>query len=291
MAQGGIGNQSPATLFQARLDTSDGVSNTLTLRQYIGDKVVVSGLTVSIPSSGLTRLVTDNLIDASGADSGAAGLASTLYYVYISNQRASFSPSSIRLSATAPIFVNGVRYLGTGSALNWRFVGWVRLNATPQFESSLISRFIVNYYNRISLPLFSCPRYVDDDAAQTYIVNSAIYAPINGGVDDSLFLISNGEDEVSYSISALCATPNVFRGGIGIDSIATSEVSAQIPTIPAGVQSMFVGKSDVLSEGFHQITYLALSVGGLDSTVFADLPRQGGVKDPFLTFIQANIAA
>ena len=85
MADGGIGNQSPATLFQARLNTTPGVSNTLTLLRYAGNKVVVSGQTVVIPGGGLSRLVTDHLIGPTGADSGAAGVASTLYYVVAAN--------------------------------------------------------------------------------------------------------------------------------------------------------------------------------------------------------------
>ena len=290
MADGGIGNQSPASLFQARLLTANNVGPTLKLGQYNGNKVVVSGQTVVVPGTGLQVLVGDNLINATGADAGAAGAANTLYYVYISNQKSPFSPSSIRLSATPPIPVNGVKYLGnTGNALNWRFVGWVQLNATPNFESSLTRRTIVNYYNRLLATLISCPAYIDDDAAQTYVVNSAVYVPINGGVDDSLFLIANGEDAAAYSVSGACSTPDVLRVGIGVDSLTTPKVSTQTPAIAGGVGALFVETSDILAEGFHKITYLALSVAGLNSTVVADLPREGGTKDPFLTFIEANV--
>jgi hypothetical protein len=292
MADGGIGNQSPATLFQARLNTANGVSNTLTLGQYIGNKVVVSGLTVPIPSAGLTRNIADNLINASGADAGAPPAASTLYYVYISNSRATFSPSSIRLSAQAPTLVNGVKYLGnSGNALNWRFVGWVRPNATPQFESSLKNRLIVNYYNRIVLDLFSCPNYVNDNAATTYVFSGTSYAPINGGVDDTLSFISNGEDsvDVDYSCTNVTSILGVGgRSGIGVDSTTTAKV-AQLHRSSADTETM-LSMQEILPEGLRSLVMLFVCpTGGTSATIFADDMRNGSTADPAVTYISAAI--
>lgn len=113
MAGGGPGNSSGGNVFQARLNTAlGGQSNTLTLLPYKGNQILVGGRVVTVPSLGLTRLVTDNIISGSGADSGSPGIANSLYYVYVSNNLATFSPSSIRLSSTPPVLVNGVKYLG-----------------------------------------------------------------------------------------------------------------------------------------------------------------------------------
>jgi hypothetical protein len=263
MATGGIGNQSPATLFQARLDTTDGVSNTLNLKQYKGNKAVVSGMTVPIPALGLTRLVTDHLIDAGGADAGAAGVASTLYYVYVSNQKASFSPSSIRLSATPPILVNGVRYLGAaGNSLNWRFVGWVKLNATPQFESSQARRFIVNYYNRLSLSLFTCPGYVDGSGTLTFVIATATFTEVNGGVGSRVNFISNGEDAISLRLITSMfglGADTVYMGpgvdsGTALDCIGFSGGGAN--------ETITVDYDKSLPEGDHFIAMIATDGGG-----------------------------
>jgi len=85
-------------------------------------------------SSAIVCLTSDNLLSSTGADSGGAAAASTIYYVYASNASASFAPSDLRLSATAP--TNG--YLGaSGNALNWRHVGWLATNASTQLADAM----------------------------------------------------------------------------------------------------------------------------------------------------------
>lgn len=290
MADGGIGNQSPATLFQARLNTTPGVSNTLTLLRYAGNKVVVSGQTVVIPGGGLSRLVTDHLIGPTGADSGAAGVASTLYYVYVSNQKATFSPSSIRLSATAPSFVNGVKYLGTsGNALNWRFVGWVKLNATPQFESSLSNAYIVNYYNRLFAKLFISPGYQNVDGFNQ--VNfPASWGPINAGTGDSFNFISNGEDAVSICGEVMCSvgqTGTSLEIGISIDGGAPPVLSfhndfPQTITVPTSYDA-------ALAEGVHSAGLWGISSSSPASTFYGSVPRNGLASTPVQTYMQALV--
>lgn len=295
MASGGIGNQSPATLFQARLDTMDSVSNTLTLGQYIGNKVVVSGLTVVIPSSGLMRDIADNLIDASGADAGAPPAASTLYFVYVSNQQASFSPSSIRLSATSPVLLNGVRYLGTsGNAVNWRFVGWVVTNATPQFESTVTSRLIANYYNRLKLKMYVNPGYVDDNAATTYTVNSASWQPLStyvGSGTSRLSFISNGEDSIIYQATMVLSSANPSNSllaGVGLDSVSEADQAA---LSVAGVQNDTIPVQNEIApvEGSHFLEFLAAFTGG-NVLFYADLGRlAGGTIDYPATALSAEV--
>lgn len=73
-----------------------------------------------------------NLLAADGTDSTTQPLASTTYYAYVSNEDASWSPSSLRLSATAP--TNG--YLGaSGNAANWRYVCDVTLDGSIEIEA------------------------------------------------------------------------------------------------------------------------------------------------------------
>ena len=294
MADGGIGNQSPATIFQARLDTTDGVSDTLTLRRYQGSKVIVSGVPVVIPSAGLSRDVADNLINSTGADAGGAPVVSTLYYVYISNVRASFSPESIRLSSQAPSVVNGVRYLGSsGNALNWRFVGWIQTDSTPQFVSSRQNRAIINCYNKERLSLFVCPDYVDDDAFTVWSFNNGTWARANpgGGQDYWVNFISNGEDAVNVNLTGsldLVVPLGAGALGLGVDTVTSAEVSS------IGYQSDQVAVQcaidRILGEGAHLINMLCVNfntaVGAVN--VYADSPRLGAAADPAMTYLSGS---
>jgi hypothetical protein len=296
MAGGGPGPATPINLFEARLKTDlAGVSNTLTLLPYNGNAILVNGQRVIVPGGGMTRAVGDNLITVAGADFGAAGSVSTLYYVYVSNARATFSPLSIRLSATPPSLVNGVKYLNTsGNALNWRFVGWVRLNATPQFESSLTKRFIANQYNRIATELFTCPGYADVDAFTSYSTSSATWVEANGGTGSKIEFISNGEDAVEYI--ALGSGINDTFGqrvflGVGEDS-ATSPVTAcfNVAVVANLPEALHAGKNTTFSEGYHFLDLLiTISVSIGTATYYASQPRSGAAADPATTHLQAYV--
>jgi hypothetical protein len=283
MASGGPGNPPSADVFQARLDTGlAGVSNTLTLLPYKGNRILVNGQNVIIPPTGFTLLVGANLITALGGDSGGAGAANTLYYVYVSNAKATFSPSSIRLSNNPPSLVSGVKYLGVaGNALNWRFVGWVRLNATPNFESSLTSRTIVNYYNRLALDMYVNPGYVNDNVSTTYSINTATYSTlaafIGAGISRLTF-ISNGEDAVDYDATyvILAGATILTLAAIGEDSVTQAAVQAMTQMVGiASNNSVSLSRKPTFVEGVHTLDMLAAAQGG-NSNFYADGGRSGG---------------
>lgn len=280
MASGGPG-KNPSDVFQARLVTGGGVSNTLTLLPYAGNLVVANNLPIIVPPTGLTRLVGDNLIDAAGADSGAPGAANTLYYVYVSNGKALFSPSSIRLSATAPSLVNGVRYLGVaGNALNWRFVGWVRLNATPQFESNGINALIVNYYNRLSQVLQASPNYADTDAYQFTTVGPANWAAVAGATLDTVSLIANGEDEFLSFIFGMLQ--NELFISVGVDGAVEPVVCAGTVALAFALATVSAEKKITMAEGYHILQFIVANSGSSGNFYF-DSPRKGAAKGPVLT--------
>lgn len=302
MAGGGPGPATPINIFEARLKTDlEGVSATLTLLPYKGNRIEINRRLVLLGVGGLTRDVADNLITVTGADSGAAGAVSTLYYVYVANALATFSPSSIRLSATAPGLVNGVKYLGTtGNALNWRFVGWVQLNATPNFESSLLSRLIINYYNKIALALYANPGFVDDNATTSYTTSSATWIRVSaatgiGGVTTStLSFISNGEDDVDYDATFFGFGAN--GGGvpvvaIGVDSITQAAVTGELAAAASSVSSStMIGSKVTLAEGLHTLEMLIASIVANPSTFFADVGRFGGsAADEPATMMSATV--
>lgn len=282
---GGGGVPSTTDVFQARLQTDPaGVSNTLTLLPYKGNQILINGLSTTVPGAGMARLVGANLITAAGADSGAPGAASTLYYVYVSNAKASFSPSSIRLSATAPTLVNGVKYLGgAGNALNWRFVGWVRLNATPQFESSETSRFIVNYYNRLALTLFCAPGWSDSNAFGVTLMPQGAWGLLNGGVGDGFKWIGNGEDSSLVHMVVTGDGAGFAFSGISIDGGDPVNASFQF-TINVGVPSP---QQVEPLEGLNTADMWGYGPGG--GEFYHDAPRNGLTAGPKITFMTAII--
>ena len=299
MANGGGGSSLVQEAFFARLRTDlNGVSDTLTLLPYKGNTILVNRKTVAVPDAGLTVDVADNLIDAAGADAGAAGGANTLYYVYVANALSPFSPSSIRLSSTAPSLVNGVKYLGsTGNAINWRFVGWVYLNATPKFESSVNNRLIVNYYNRLRIQVgFICPGYVDDNTQSLQVVavgGQTNWTTVNGGTGERGTFISNGEDDVEIQLSSWT---NVAAAGVVYLGVALDGV---YPTVNVGLLAnafAVIGAascSDDISpaEGFHTLDMVYATSGANTFALFWDEPRYGAAADPKLTGYCASIMA
>jgi hypothetical protein len=291
MAGGGPGNPGIQSGFNARLATGGGPSNILTLLPYAGNKVLVGGSIITVPPAGYTTQVSDHLLTAAGADSGAAGVANTLYYVYVSNPFASFQPQAIRLSATPPSLVNGVKYLGVaGNALNWRFVGWVYLNSTPQFESDVAAQLIVNYYNRLELKVYINPGYVNNNTYNSYAFSSAVYAPIHAGVGDSLSFISNGEDEVRLDYQCVATTipgGSIFPG-IGIDSSTSAQngmyCGSGAAALNVSCTTVFDG---LLSEGFH--TAYMLCYTNAPASIYSEGPQAGGAADPGFTLMSGRI--
>lgn len=280
--------------FEARLQRDSATQ--ISLQRYAGQVVRVGGEDVIVPSAGLTRASSANLISATGTDSGGAMAVDTLYYVYVSNSKATFSPSSIRASATAPTAFNGVKYLGvSGNALNWKFVGWVRTidNAgAANFADSVTQRLVINYYNRLALKMKATPGYVDDNAANSYTFGSATWAPINGGTGDFLDYISNGEDGViaTFQSSFRYSTTNQVGLGVGADSTTTADSHVFIDTRDAAKDDFLSGSDSIsLAEGYRRLNLLMHNFGGGTVTVYADIGRDGGSVDAPVTLMAAII--
>lgn len=284
----------PRGTFLARLRTDGGISSILTLLPFNGNQIEINRKLLTVPTLGLTRNVADHLIDGAGADAGVAPSVSTLYFVYVSNANATFSPSSIRLSATAWTTVNGVRYLGNvGNALNWRFVGWAKTDATPQFVSNETSRRIINWYNKLRLPLLANPGYVDDNAPTIYQVSSTTYVELNGGVGARVDFISNGVDAIDFS-GIFCAQAGPgFSAlfGLGIDTVAGPESFCLVGATGTIVNETATTRyCDILSEAAHFVALLGLTnSGSAAANIFADFERDGAASDPRGTLVRGTV--
>ncbi len=265
-------------------------STQIALQRYVGDTVEVGGLNVSIGSGGIALNTTDNLITSTGADAGAAMAASSLYYVYLSNSSASPFPTQLRASTTAPTFLNGVKYLGaSGNAANWRFVGWVRTNASTQFQDDITGRLVVNYYNRLDKHLMANPGYVNDNADTTYAM-SGNWAKANGGTNSTISLISNGEDASFIQVQAIYNTGagQTAHAGPGIDGTAPTKIGSGYTST---VQTITVNDSQVLSEGYHTVDLYLATTGAGTVLFYADRSRLGAASDPRCSLILGIVKA
>ena len=287
-----------AETVEGRLQRDDATH--ISVQPYKGRYIGVASRLVDI-LAGFTRSQADNRIDATGADAGAALAVDTLYYVYISNDLATFSPDSIRCSTVAPSLVSGVKYLGVaGNALNWRFLGWVRTisnGGTPNFADSTTQRLVVNYYNRRRVPIGPiCPGYVDNNAYTSYSELGAtglVWRKANGGVGTTSQFISNGEDDVEIDFHGLVLTniPVTVGLGVGVDGLEPVVRGFVYPgsTVYNDISG---SRKTSAAEGYHTLDLiLVLDDAAATVTMYSDISREGAAADPMATYYDASVMA
>lgn len=299
---GGVGSQISASgidLATARAGLGGGRIEWISATQIALIGVAGPGVSVNgsmIEASAVALLVPgDNLITASGADAGAAMAASTLYYVYLSNAAATFSPGRMRASLTAPTRVSGIYALGAaGNAANWLFLGWVRTTSATQFADSQSDRAVVNYYNRVWRSLFVCPSYNDDDADTTYVVTTAAWGAIVAGA--SVSTIYNGEDSIRLA-ACFCKSAGAVGSQWGIGRSATtpdvsSAIASALTSTSIGCSIEYGGSNDPLIGATPiAVTFSMLGfTSGVGVTLIADRARNGAVADPPSTWLEGRVA-
>lgn len=283
------------SIFEGRLQRDSATQ--ISLQPYKGRFVGVNGELVDIVS-GFTRTSLDNLINGAGADTGASPAVGTLFYCYVSNSKATFSPLSIRLSLTVPSLVSGVYYLsGAGNAANWRFVGWV-LTISNAGAANFVDkkgtgaadtpqRFVVNYYNRILAGMLCCPNYVNDNAVNFYTAGPAVgagWGPI-AAADFNAEFISNGEDVVHFTMFACLRTLSATYFGVGESS--TTLPSTQVICVTAN-QPIAVGSDYNPPSGYQFLCMMCINFT-VQATVYADLGRNGGGVDEYSTYLTGSV--
>ena len=266
--------------FQGRLQLDSATQ--ISLQRYVGNWVDVDGEAVGITSDGLAVTTTDGLLTSSGGISATAAAATTLYYAYVDNT------PLLRLSATAPSAHNGVYYLGTAAgARGWRFVGWAYTDATPNFTDSVVSRCVVNYYNREWKDLYTCPSYSDNDAQTTHTTAGVNWSQATGV--SRVNFVSNGEDAVVLHADGLVSNDGANSTDIGIGIDTTTDCSRAASSTTKTQNSIHVSFPDVHSAGVHTAD-LMVRVDGGTGTYVADRPRQGATADPAATYLSGQIA-
>lgn len=287
-----------AAIFQVRLkffNTTNLVLDSFNGGQYIS----INNQLLFISLLGGPQVsTTDNLLTAAGADSGAAMAINTLYYIYVSNNLATYAPSSVRASLTNPVRTDdGASLAAAGNGRNWRFVGWaytISNAGTPNFADSITRRLVVNFYNRIRKNIgFICPGYVDDDAFTVQNIVSggaAAWAAVNGGANEQAEFISNGEDSTEISVQTW-TNLTASNGGIGVAVDGLNPV-LQVGIGASGVLEMGAASEKLLlSFGYHTLDMVAAVDGASTLGIYWDSPRRGAAADPRLSGYSASIMA
>ena len=221
--------------------------------------------------------------------------ASTLSYVYRSNASASYAASSTRASATAPTAYRGAKYLATsGNGAAWRFIGWVRTNASTQFADTDTSKLVTSYVNARPRRLFSCPGYSDNNTLSSYTTTSTTWTAANGGTGSKLDFVSDAIHPVKYAgrCSALGASATTGLLGVGEDSTTAAAIGAftGATTVAGQVYGhASVGRALMMSEGYRFLELLIVNTAATTLTIYSDDARRGAAADPPLTYIEATV--
>jgi hypothetical protein len=269
--------------FQGRLQRDSATQ--ISLQRYTGNYVEVDGESIPIGSLGMTRTNADGLLTQQGSISTTAPSANTLYCIYIGYDQ-------IRLCATAPSYLDGVYYLGDDlEERKWRFCGWVFTNGSTQFTDDETAREVINYYNRHRLRLYTCPDYLDDNAATTYTETSTSWTAVNAASGSDVTYIANAEDDVvlySHMHAAVDAAAT-YGLGIGIDGPGQVETSSQVVVGAADDQTFAVTQiHNPTTAGRHTASMLARTSAG-NVTVYADAVRNGATADPAESYLVGHV--
>lgn len=238
----------------------------------------------------MLRLVSD------GTDAGTTPSVDTLYHVYISNSGASFAPSSMRLSTTAPTALNGVKYLATtGNGAKWRFAGWAYTfdnGSGAELWDDPLRRLVVNYYNRKVECIGTAVNYTNDNALSYWTKSSATYTYYGTTQGNSqLQVISNGEDAIDSFLQPgfVTCTAGDCIFGLAIDGNDPAPSTGHNSSVsgPEVTQGNYmVRRIDTLAAGYHTIVGV---VTGTTVNIYSDVARTGATADPKSAKLQASI--
>lgn len=266
-----------------------------------GGLIEVNGEIVDVGAGKLCQ-TSDNLIDGTGANAGAAMGASTIYYLYISNSLASYQPGQLKASTTVPTgLASGSAlgsavhpddfYLGTsGNARHWRFVGMLRTNGSTQFVDSTTQRFVRSYYNGLDLDLLTVPAYSDGNSASSFTAISTNWTRANSGTGSTIEFLAFGFERVTLGVRALAGNSgasNATRIGIGLDSTTSARVEG---AHNGGTTVITMAADHVYTPalGYHYAEFLVCVSAGT-GTYYVDDARNGSGADPYASYLFGSV--
>ena len=216
----------------------------------------------------------NNLLASDGTDSSSTPSASTKYNIYASNSSASYSPSTVRLCATAP---TGDYLQSSGNGANWRFVGDIILNSSTQIGhgydcarelSPYPAQWICWHRDSIVISGNAIVHYATTNQTFNYYGLQSTSA-IGDTFEQSVFLDKGNYGFTIQSISVAAAG----KGEWYLDNslIATLDTSNPSPILYNNAQT-FTNIS-VSNRGMHKLSFTCTGQGVLGSGYDIPLTR------------------
>ena len=176
-----------------------------------------------------------------------------------------------------------------------RLLGTFWTTTTTTTEDTIRNLYVANVYNNVSLRLFTCPNYVNNNANTTYsFVGSGAFYRVNAGTADTISFISPLDGGlVSLGVCWFANYPasSVLVFGPSLDSTSSPLVVNGGGTVSATNQYGSMVATGFLSAGRHFSCLLAFGGNNNAGTIFADFARLGAVADNPTTFIGGSIFA
>jgi len=251
----------------------------------------------SIPTAGQLGVVFDisaqNAMDATATSTGSIVNASlsTTFAVYWCNG-GDFA-GGLGFSTQMPTRVQGTYVLAnTAVGRTCFFIGWIRVDAAGNVNNSTAHRDIINYYNRRDLVLAASPQYADNNADTTFAVTANVFGQINGGTNDNVSYIANGEDRVFLEANLVAGGAVSALGpvaiGIGDNSTTVPDSVSMLAAAAASRSSASALFVAVPAAGYRTAAMLIWTSNNA-FTVLADSARHGSTLDPRATFLQGVV--
>lgn len=218
---------------QCRLSVTS--TTALKLAPFNGNKLIINGVSQTIPSAGVTL-----------SNSGLS--ATTVYYVY-----AYMNAGTMTLEAVTTAHATGTNGVEIKSGDATRtLVGMIRTGASSQFLDTAAARFCLNWFNRRKIvgAVAATPGYTFTNTTLAEI-NAALRVEFLCWADDILIVTANGTVTQASTASVVSSTC--------IDSVSTAYTPGQQVTLSSTFSGPFAitGGLGGLSEGYHFTLYAA----------------------------------
>lgn len=257
------------------------------------DVVYIEGVLGNTAANGFFKLAIPavpgsdaiDLKDLSGNDVAGNGTYTSGGTIYVVRLALSAAWTSDTARSVASLGIDGVMHITDVG----RHLGIIRASATDTVADTTGTRYLVNRYNKVARPMFTCPGYVDDNAATPYNQTNTTWGQCNGGTGSTLKWISDGENPVILD-AAFCMLPaagQIGSGGIGIDSTSNAEATCY-HNVGGFLLSQTSHLKKNVSEGYHAADMLCLTSGGT-MAIYADNARNGAAADPPMTYMYGTV--
>ncbi len=176
--------------------------------------------------------------------------------------------------ATAIIRTTTGRYYKTGD-LTRMYVGSFRTTGVSgQTEDSLTSRFLWNYYNRVTRALLV------QEATASWTYTTATWRQANGAAGDQVaFIVGVAEDAISLTLNGIAGNSSAdvfFANSIGLDTVtaptATAVGGVGMSTTGGGAGTLSCTLNTIPTVGYHYAAWLEVSQAGTGTTTFYGIP-------------------